>query len=121
MKKVIEKLKVYLLKFYWSLKKDTNEYGEYDPFKIVKVRAYGKDWVEVKKGTQKGGNWLPGVLDEVCYIKQLPNGNIQIDYSKEIMYQKSFKYIWDNQTPNTRLILYPNAIEYVEYEKTRED
>lgn len=81
--------------------------------KLCNIKSGNKFFIPQKAGVQDP-ECRPGFLLPVCYIKKLWFGRWQIDYYDELYETEGFGNK-RNQTPNTRLILYPSSIQQIRY------
>ena len=77
------------------------------------ITAQGETFFSRDKGIQNP-EWRLGYCYDVCYIKKLWFGLYQVDYYDPHFVTGGFSKE-TNQTPNTRLILYPSGIKQVRY------
>ena len=84
---------------------------------IIYVKANDTYYFHTPKNVQKD-DCIAGCYRDVCYIKHLLFGRIQIDLYDENLYLTKHGYVTFNggQEPNCRLILYPSGIQEIKYE-----
>jgi len=84
--------------------------------KLKYIKANGEYYRPQKAGEQDP-NKVEGCHLPVCIIKKLLFGRWRIDfYDHNTQFHEKGGYSWgDEDTPNTRLILYPSGIEEIRY------